>query len=308
MVFDYFYVEQSESYSFYRIPKLLFTEGMFEELSTEAKVLYGLLIDRIGLSRSHGWKDEAGHVYVYYSMDSVMRALRVGKNKACRLLRELENFGLIERRKQGFCKPARIFVKNFIQSPKQGIQSPQIGEYGITETGNVESPKQGTNNTEHIKTEMSKTDPILSGMAVENFKEDIFLSPKEKPDTDKDMDERNAYREYLFDRLDMEILYERFPYDRESVDAILELMLDVICSKRKHIRIAGDDKPVSVVKTQFLKLDFLHIEYVMECLKKSGSKVRNIKQYLLAALYNAPLTIQSYYQASVNHDMVTGRI
>ena len=123
MRFDYFYEEQSESYSFYRIPKVLFTEEMFEPLSVEARVLYGLLLDRIGLSREHGWKDEAGRVYVYYSMESIVRHLRCGKNKACRLLKELEKFGLIERRKQGFCKPARIFVKDFSQYPQQGDRS-----------------------------------------------------------------------------------------------------------------------------------------------------------------------------------------
>ena len=106
----------------------------------------------------------------------------------------------------------------------------------------------------------------------------------------------------------MAIIYERYPYDRETLDSILDMMLDVICSKRKTIRIAGDDKPVSVVKSQFLKLNSMHIEYVMDCLKNNPAKVRNIKQYLLATLYNAPLTMQSYYQALVNNDMAEGRI
>ncbi len=111
MKFDYFYEEQSESYSFYRIPKLLFTEEMFEELSVEAKVLYGLVLDRISLSREHGWIDSAGHVYVYYTIEAIRKALRCGNTKACRLLRELDEFGLIERKKQGHCKPTIIYVK-----------------------------------------------------------------------------------------------------------------------------------------------------------------------------------------------------
>ena len=300
MRFDYFYEEQSENYSFYRIPKVLFTEEMFDPLSVEARVLYGLLLDRIGLSREHGWMDEAGRVYVYYSMESIMRHLRCGKNKACRLLKELEKFGLIERRKQGFCKPARIFVKDFSQYPKQGAHSIQNGDYGIPEPGNVEYPKQGTNNTEYINTEINNTDPILSGRTVDNS--------GLKEDKDEDMDEREAYRLYLCDHLETEILYERFPYDRDVIDAIIDLMLDAICSKRKYIRIAGDDKPAAVVRSQFMKLDYMHIEYVLDCMKKNGSKVRNIKQYLLAALYNAPLTMQSYYQAWVNNDMAEGKI
>lgn len=125
---------------------------------------------------------------------------------------------------------------------------------------------------------------------------------------DKDMDERNAYREYLMEQLSMEILYERYPFEKETLEAIMDMMLDVICSKRKTIRIAGDDKPVNVVKSQFLKLNSSHLEYVMDCMKNNPVKVRNIKQYLLAALYNAPLTINSYYQAMVNNDMAEGRI
>ena len=111
---------------------------------------------------------------------------------------------------------------------------------------------------------------------------------------------------YLYNHLEMDILKERYPYDTEVLDAILNMMLDVICSKRKTIRIAGDDKPAVVVKSQFLKLNASHLEYVLDCLQKNSAKVRNIKQYLLATLYNAPLTMQSFYQAWVNNDMASG--
>ena len=106
----------------------------------------------------------------------------------------------------------------------------------------------------------------------------------------------------------MGILKERYPYDLETLDALLDMILDVVCSKRKTIRIAGDDKPVNVVKAQFMKLDMGHAEYVLDCMKNSSSKVHNIKQYMLAAMYNAPLTIHNYYQSLVNHDMATGKL
>ena len=298
MWFDYFYEEQSESFSFYRIPKILFTEESFDLLSAEAKVVYGLLLDLIGLSRENGWTDDLGRVYVYCSMETIMKKLRCGKNKACRLLKELEDIGLIERKKQGFCKPAQIYVKNFIQSSKWGIHSPQNREYGVPKIGTMESLKQGTNNTKYINNEINNTNPILSGKVVENC----------SSGKDEDMDERNAYLDYLYDKLDANILYERFPYDKETIDGIIDLMLDTICSKRSYIRIAGDDKPAAVVRSQFMKLDHMHIEYVLDCLKKNKSKVRNIKQYLLATLYNAPMTMKSYMQAWVNNDMAEGNI
>ena len=291
MNFDYFYEEQSESYSFYRIPKLLFTEELFESLSTEAKVLYGLLLDRISLSREHGWFDESGRVYVYYTINTVKRALRCGNSKACRLLKELDSFGLTERKKQGHCKPTIIYVKDFTRFPKQEFMTSQSGNSCDLKPGIHDISERESINTYKNNNENTKTDPILSGQ-----------------DVDKDAEERASYRDYLFDKLEMEILYERYPYDRETLDALLDLMVDVICSRRKMIRIAGDDKPLNVVKSQFMKVDASHIEYVMDCMKENGSKVRNIKQYLLAAIYNAPLTIQSYYQAWVNNDMAEGRL
>lgn len=289
MVFDYFYEEQSESYSFYRIPKMLFTEEIFEALSTDAKVLYGLLLDRISLSRENGWMDDAGRVYVYYTIKSVKKSMRCANTKACGLLRELDEFGLIERKKQGLGKPTIIYVKDFTRFRKAELLDSEKQNSVILHTGTLDNCKSETNKTEKNNTESNKTNPILSG-------------------ADKDMDERTSYRNYLNSQLDMEIMYERYPYDRETLDAIMDLMLDVVCSKRRTIRIAGDDKPVNVVKSQFLKINSMHLEYVMDCMKKNPAKVRNIKQYLLAAIYNAPLTMQSYYQAWVNNDMAEGRI
>ena len=289
MNFDYFYEEQSESYSFYRIPKMLFTEEIFEALSTDAKVLYGLLLDRISLSRENGWLDDAGRVYVYYTIKSVKKSMRCANTKACGLLRELDEFGLIERKKQGLGKPTIIYVKDFTRFRKAERLDSGKQNSVFLHTGTLDNRKSETNKTEKNNTESNKTNPILSG-------------------ADKDMDERTSYRNYLNSQLDMEIMYERYPYDRETLDAIMNLMLDVVCSKRKTIRIAGDDKPVSVVKSQFLKINSMHLEYVMDCMKKNPAKVRNIKQYLLAAIYNAPLTMQSYYQAWVNNDMAEGRI
>lgn len=106
----------------------------------------------------------------------------------------------------------------------------------------------------------------------------------------------------------MDILKEHNPYDDGQIDEILEILLDVVCSNRKQIRIAGDDKPAQVVKSQLMKLDSSHIEFVLDCMKQNTTQIRNVKQYILAALYNAPLTINNYYQLLVQHDMATGKI
>ena len=285
MAFDYFYEEQSQQFAFYRIPKVLFTDNRFQKISTEGKVLYGLLLDRVSLSRENGWIDEEGRVYIIFTLTTIRQAMNCAEKSAIKYLTELEEFGLIERIRQGLGKPAIIYVKNFIDQ-----YNLQVKTCNNSSSGPVEVPVQDQYNlqpnyTNNNNTDFNNTNPILSGD-----------------------EERMGYEQFLKDQLDVEILKQEYPYDREMIDGILELILDVLCSKRKMIRIAGDDKPVNVVKGRFMKLTIEHIRYVMTCLQENTTKIRSIKQYMLAALYNAPSTIDGYYRAEVNHDMATGII
>ena len=285
MAFDYFYEEQSQQFAFYRIPKVLFTDNRFQKISTEGKVLYGLLLDRVSLSRENGWIDEEGRVYIIFTLNAIRQAMNCAEKSAIKYLTELEDFGLIERIRQGLGKPAIIYVKNFIDQ-----YNLQVKTCNNSSSGPVEVPVQDQYNlqpnyTNNNNTDFNNTNPILSGD-----------------------EERMGYEMFLKDQLDVEILKQEYPHDREMIDGILELILDVLCSKRKMIRIAGDDKPVNVVKGRFMKLTIEHIRYVMICLQENTTKIRSIKQYMLAALYNAPSTIDGYYRAEVNHDMATGII
>ena len=285
MTFDYFYEEQSQQFAFYRIPKVLFTDNRFQKISTEGKVLYGLLLDRVSLSRENGWIDEERRVYIIFILFAIRQAMNCAEKSAIKYLTELEDFGLIERIRQGLGKPAIIYVKNFIDQ-----YNLQVKTCNNSSSGPVEVPVQDQYNlqpnyTNNNNTDFNNTNPILSGD-----------------------EERMGYEMFLKDQLDVEILKQEYPHDREMIDGILELILDVLCSKRKMIRIAGDDKPVNVVKGRFMKLTIEHIRYVMNCLQENTTKIRSIKQYMLAALYNAPSTIDGYYRAEVNHDMATGII
>ena len=285
MTFDYFYEEQSQQFAFYRIPKVLFTDNRFQKISTEGKVLYGLLLDRVSLSRENGWIDEEGRVYIIFTLNAIRQAMNCAEKSAIKYLTELEDIGLIERIRQGLGKPAIIYVKNFIDQ-----YNLQVKTCNNSSSGPVEVPVQDQYNlqpnyTNNNNTEINNTNPILSGD-----------------------EERMGYELYLKEQLDFEVLKQEYPYDKEMIDGILEMILDVLCSKRKMIRIAGDDKPVNVVKGRFMKLTIEHIRYVMNCLQENTTKIRSIKQYMLAALYNAPSTIDGYYRAKVNHDMATGII
>lgn len=117
MQFEYFYGKQGEQYAFYRIPKLLFTDRRFDALSTDAKLLYGMMIDRMELSLKNGWIDERGRIYLYFTIDEVKEKLNCGNDKAVKLLKELDSetgIGLLDNVRQGLGKPNRIYVKNFV--------------------------------------------------------------------------------------------------------------------------------------------------------------------------------------------------
>ena len=290
MTFDYFTKEQSDMFAFYRVPKILITSDFFEELSTNAKLLYGLLLDRVSLSSNNGWVDEQGHVYIIYTLGSIQRDMHCGDKKATRLLAELEKWNLIERVRQGQGKPSIIYVKNFLLPSEQRFLTGQNNDSRPAKTTIQDSSKQRCNNTNNNNTEINNNNPIISEEDVDN------------------LDERQAYYEYLYDQLQMKYLYQENPGEREILTEIFNLILDTVCSNRKTIRIAGDDKNINVVKSQFMKLDYSHIDYVLSCLRENSTDVRNIKQYLLASLYNAPLTISNYYNAMYHNDRANGRI
>ena len=288
MDFDYLYGEQSESYTFYRTPKVFFTDERFRGLSSDAKILYGILLDRVEMSRKNGWIDDENRVFVYMTINSIEESIGRCHQTACKLLNELEEFGLLERRKQGQGKPDRIYVKNFILVWNSYLKKYENHTPESMKIIPQEVCKSYPNNNNKNNNKINDNNPILS--------------------EDKDTDDREIYREILYDQMDIDSLYDKYPLQRETIDTVIELMLDTICTKRKYIRIAGDDKPSQVVKSQFCKLNSSHMEYILECLNQNSADVRNIKQYMLATIYNAPITINSYYQQMVNHDMATGKI
>ena len=283
MGFDYFYEEEAEKFSFYRIPKILFTNLRFKELSMEGKVLYGLFLDRVSLSRDNGWIDENKRVYIIFTVEAIKESLGCSEKSAIKYLAEIQEFGLIERKRQGFGKPALIYVKNFLDS--QNVQEEPCNNYSSSPVKNTVTDLYNLqpNYTNYNNTDINDTNPIL-------------------PD-----DERMGYEKYIDRQLEIGILKQDYPCDGEMIDGIRELILDVLSSKRETIIIAGDEKPVSTVKSRFMKLNMEHIKYVIDCMRGNKTKIRSIKQYLLTALYNAPTTMESYYQAEVNHDMAEGR-
>ena len=289
MTLDYFYGQAGKLFSFYRIPKALFQEQRFQNLSTDAKTLYGILLDRMSLSVKNEWFDKQGRVFIIFTIEDVKRALCCADNKATKLLRELENFGLIERKRRGLGKPSLVYVKNFSSDlSNERVQNRENHESGSPKNACQDPPKSRCNKNKKSKTERNNTNPILS-------------------DELEKMKNRKLLEEYFSRSLEIELLLRLYPDDEDTIYQIVDLLVDTCDSKRKLIRIAGDDKPAEVVRSRFMKLNADHIRFVLKCLAENSSPIRNMKQYLLASLYNAPTTMQLSYQNQTNHDLANRR-
>ena len=286
------------------------------------------MLDRVGLSVKNGWLDSLGRVFIYFVQKDVQKFLRCGHNRATAFMRELERFGLIERKRQGLGKPAIIYVKNFsgsengalenegneieekapavqqedasnkaLFSASEGaVQTARTGQSRVPAEGSLDCPNWAANDTEKKETELSETNRILP----------------QPPRTDREssrygrnlMDEMRWFKEEIRANIDYEGLVWDYPCDSGIFDCYVELLAEACCAVRKTIRICGQDIPTAVVRSRFLKLDREHILYVRDCLCTTTSTIKNIKAYALAALYNAPVTKEQYYTSLASRDTV----
>lgn len=283
MTLDYFYGQSGELFSYFRIPKALFQDSRFRQLSTDARTLYGILLDRMSLSVKNSWMDKQGRVYIIYTVREVQESLCCAEHKAVKLFRELEQIDLIERKRRGLGRPSLIYVKNFTTGlSKMDDLNCVNSNSSVAQSAVQEQPKPQANKTDKNKTEMNKPDPIHSG------------------------DIREQLEDYFHQTLEVELLLRLFPDDEDTIYQIVDLLVDTCATKRKLLRIAGDDKPAEVVRSRLKKLNADHIRFVLNSLAENATPVRNMKQYLLASLYNAPTTMNLHYQNLANHDFAHG--
>ena len=303
MSFGYFYGDQSESYAFYRFPKQLMTGAQFKNLSMDAKVLYGLMLDRMGLSAKNGWHDEFGRVYIYYTLAEIQEDFSCGHDRVLRMLAELDTekgIGLIERKKQGQGKPTMIYVKQFTQSGAPPL--PPQDQCDLSRLR--ESRSQGFEETE-VQTSENPNSRVREMRSADFEKPDRNKNNKNKTEeinTDQSIDQSDGLKieEQVRDQIDYPLLAAQYPYD--DPDCILQLICDILSSTADTIRIGNENIPTSKVQTRFRRLSFEHISYAMDMMRETTSKITNIRAYLLTVLYNAPLTIGPYYAAAVRHD------
>lgn len=396
LVFDYYYGKEAEQFSFYRIPRMLIKDPHFATLSNDAKMLYGLMLDRMSLSVRNGWQDDDDRTYIIYTIDTIMEDLNCSKGTAVKILSELDvkkGIGLIEKVRPGLGKPDIIYVKNFVgitivndinedecdnddiemdefddkveyendcdyavdednyngktagkarkftevqkldfkksknrtsRSLKNELQEVQKSNFkksknqtsgssknGLQEVQNLDPNYNNNNYTDFSNTEYNQTNKIYT--ETENISSNPIYpneAQKKKRAMDK-MDEIARTTEYVkdiiyYDDLCEEAIERGRRYDIDTYDELIDVMVSAMTSKQPYLNIGGEDVPIQQVKSRFEKYNYNLICYVRDCLANNTTKVKNIRKYMLATLFNAPRTINTYYRAEVMHDFYGG--
>ena len=273
-----------------------------KSLSLKAKGLLSLM-----LSLPEEWD---------YTTKGLARICKDGVDSICAGVRELEEHGyVIRQRVRNPNGQLGAIEYTILEQPRPPEPKPEKPERENPVLDNpeqaspvLEEPEQG--NPAQLNTNGSSKEKSKKDLSSTEGSNPVLSTPQAPRDSDgmgRDwMRERESYRELILENIEYDYLIQSHQLDRDRLDELVELMVDTVCSRRETIRIAGDDYPAEVVKSRFLKLDSSHIEYVLDRMRENTTYVRNIKKYLLAALYNAPATIGSYYTSLVSHDLYGG--
>ena len=261
-----------------------------------------------------------------YTLAGLARISLEGKDAVRATIVELEKAGYIQRR-QTTDKAGKFGSNEYIireypashepppegPSPAQPLPENPTTENPSTVSTQTDSPTQI--NKDPVKKEKSITDsvstesfpfPSAPSMTPAAVQPSEAKGRKRSRSSGMSQGEMDAYRGLIRENISYDDLVREHPYDAAQLDEMVELMVEAVCSRKKNIRVAGNDFPQAVVKSRLLKLDGEHIRFVFDCLRENTTQVRNMKQYLLTVLYNAPATIENHYAAQVNHDLYGG--
>ncbi len=367
MSFEYYYGVEAEQFSFFRVPKLLFTDERFNVMSNDSKLAYGLMLDRMSLSIKNGWVDEENRAYIIYTIEDIMEDLGCSKGKAVKLLAELDSksgIGLIEKHNRGLGLPAIIYVKNFAASvdnfqdyeqenependekePANPLNSTEVQKLNFKKSKNrtsrsskieplevqksnfkesknrtsggtknepLEVQKLDPNNTNNNKTKKNKTElndtelnkdigmdrnqSIYLSALQPLSTEESYLPPAEYIDTRSD---EEYYRDTIAKNMRVDLLKARALESKDvakqkrsmkMVDETYEIICDMVCYPRKTVHIRGVYYPWENVKVKFLNLDQLAISGVIDRVLEGDLKIKQIKPYLISALFEASMS------------------
>ena len=284
VAYEYFYGPESESFSFYRVPRLLVTGEEYRQVSVEAKLLYGMLLDRMGLSARNGWYDGENRVYIYYTIEEICRDFNCGHDKAGKLLAELDSrkgIGLIERVRQGQGRPARIYVKRFakgehLREAKTDEREGRGLDSGKAEVKASEKPKSRHRifrGADIEKSDASYTDNSYTEFSYNN----LSINQAE---IDEKMEETKEQLDYLLPA-------ESYPNDGPK--SPIELVGENLCAAIPSIELDEETPPMAEVRAGYRGFGFEHMAAVPDFMRTKIKRIRNIKACPLRLLYEVPL-------------------
>ena len=367
--FDYYYGIEAEQFAFYRVPRMLIKDERFKDLSSDAKLLYGLMLDRMSLSMRNGWLDEENRAYIHYTVENIMEDLGCGREKCTKIFAELDSkkgIGLIDKKRQGLGKPDIIYVKNFasLMEESEGtdsfddeksaantddsteVRKSKFKKFENRNSGNSETEIQeirksndqkfenrnsrnseieiqeirkskhkkfenrNSGNSEIETQEIRKSNSNYNNISYTemNYTNPInHINQSESMEMIDGIDSHAIYMDIIRENIDYDTMLQNPKWkDADRYEELYQLICEIVCVKRQTVRIAGEDYPYEIVKSKFLKLNSSHLLYVIESMNNTTTKITNIKSYMLTALFNAPTTMNNYYQQAVQHDMFGG--
>ena len=304
--FSYYYGKEADQYSFFKIPKILYTDSIFKTLSSDAKVLYAILLDRMSLSMKNGWLDEENKVFIIFTIDEIEETMNIGRNKAINIMKEIQDFGLIEKKRRGLGKPNIIYVKSFLVETKEENRTaeeetsklPEVSKANLQKfekqtSRNLENKPQEVSKTNCNKTNTNKTKKsehdISKTASIDKTGCKRKLKKEEGGQVEKIIKQNISYLDFM----------DRDSPTKENIDFVVEIMVDAVEGKR-DLKINQTWISYEKIRGRLLEIKKEHIEYVLSVLKENTSKITHFRAYLLSIIYNAPINIIYYNKQSTN--------
>ena len=313
MQFDYFYGNEAEQFTFYRIPKILITSPHFKKISDSAKLLYGLMLDRMSLSIRNGWLDDDNRAYIFFTTNDVMEQMCCGTEKATKMLTELDSekgIGLIERVKQGQGKPAIIYLKKFYEL-EDTARSTKLSEIesqdfwksknktfenrksGLSEIEKQDFRKSKCNNTDINNTDINYIYPI---------NQDNYNIQNSDTQTEEEwIDRYTKTVDEIKKQIDYDYLINHA--ERDIVDEVVNIMAEVMTVYRPKYKIEGDFIEYNAVVNKFRQITAQKLEICLLAYSRKIQRIKNPKAYWISTLYNIPLTSEIVLQNMINSDI-----
>lgn len=309
--FSYYYGKEADQYSFFKIPKILYTDSIFKTLSSDAKVLYAILLDRMSLSMKNGWLDEENKVFIIFTIDEIEETMNIGRNKAINIMKEIQDFGLIEKKRRGLGKPNIIYVKSFLvetieenrtmeeeknedrslNDKFQEVSKANLQKFEKQTSRNLKNKSQEVSKTNCNKTNINKTKKSETDISETTSIYKTGCKRKSKKGEGGQVEKIIKQNISYFDFMD------RDSPTRENIDFIVEIMVDAVESKR-DLKINQTWISYEKIKEKFLSIKKEHIEYILSVLRENTSKITHFRAYLLSIIYNAPINIIYYNKQS----------